>query len=105
MEKVLNIVLDGWAAPSFPHQLYDNLLDTYNAIQRGDSVIWTKCTHFCALKYGYKIVCYVKTQPHEITAGVCEGASKEINKDDNLEELLLAGVFEWFNPEDYKWMK
>jgi len=93
---VIHIVLDNNPVPNEQHPLYTNYVDTQNAIDRGEEVIWTTITHFCSFRYNKHVICWVKSQPHEITIGACEGTEREIREAHNLENLVISGVFDWF---------
>ena len=91
----------------------DNFIDTKmvinNAIQSPyNEVIHTTQPHFLSFKYfpaRLFVHLYNKNdeeEVHEITLEHCEGTEKELRPAHNLERMLLAGSFDWFNPNEGK---
>lgn len=94
---------------------YEDYIGTKRAIEKAlesdkDEVIHTTQTHFLSFKYlpaRLFVHCYNKSNEddeeiHEITLEHCEGTEKELRLAHNLERMLLAGSFDWFNPNKEK---
>ena len=73
--------------------------ETEDAISQNKDVVCTTQTHFLSFKYAERLFVHVNGEKHEITLGNCEGTTREIKISHNLERLLFAGEFDWFEGE------
>lgn len=73
--------------------------ETEVAIKQKKEVVCTTQTHFLSFKYAERLFVRVNGREYEITLGKCEGTSREIKVSHNLERLLFAGEFDWFEGE------
>ncbi len=78
-------------------KIYTTYVDTYNAIKRDEPCIRTTQTAFLQFEYAERIFAVVNGETHEITMGDCEGTTREIRRAHNLQKMLIAGVFDWFD--------
>jgi len=73
--------------------------DTYTFLNKEhNDIIRTTITHFLSWDFGERLFVHVNNEVHEITLGECEGTDKDIRVAHNLEKLLFAGKFSWFDP-------
>lgn len=79
-----------------PKNCITTYCETRLAIQKNKAVINTTQTHFCSFDAGRKIFVHFNDKIHEIQIGNCEGTDKELRFCHNVEKLLLAGAFDWF---------
>lgn len=95
---------------------YEDYISTKRTIEKAlesdkDEVIHTTQPHFLSFKYlpaRLFVHLYNKNdeeEVHEITLENCEGTEKELRPAHNLERMLLAGSFDWFNPNEEERMK
>lgn len=69
---------------------------------RNRNVLHTTLTHFLSFSYGKRLFVHTPDRKvHEITLGECEGTDKDIRVAHNIEKLLIAGEFDWFNRHMY----
>lgn len=73
--------------------------ETMDAIAQNTDKVCTTQTHFLSFQYAKRLFVRVKNKEYEITLGKCEGTSREIKYSHNLERLLFAGEFDWFEGE------
>lgn len=71
-------------------------IDTLRHFKDGDRIIHTVIPHFLQWIYGEKLFVHCNGECHEITLGKCEGTEKEIREVHNLERILFAGGFDWW---------
>lgn len=86
----------------------DNFMDTKRIIKEAmkspyQEVIHTTQTHFLSFNYlPARLFVHInrndKNEIHEITLYNCEGTEKELRQAHNIERMLIAGAFDWFNP-------
>lgn len=59
------------------------------------NIVHTTLTRFCQFGYG-KLFVHTNGKVHEITKGECIGTGKKIKVTNNIENMLLAGKFDWY---------
>ena len=94
---------------------YEDYISTKRAIEKAlesdeDEAIHTTQPHFLSFQYlptrlfvhSYNGDDEENEEIHEITLENCEGTEKELRPAHNIEKMLLAGSFDWFNPNEQK---
>lgn len=97
MNRVKEIHLLLGAAEISPIGKYlTTYLETLNALKVKDIVCTTQ-PHFLSFKYAESLfVSLDGYTEHEITLGACEGTTRMIKEENNIENLLLSGEFSWY---------
>lgn len=94
MIKELRLWLDYTPKMKVYHPYY-TVADTERAFC-SCQIVHTTIPHFLSFDYAEKLFVHIKEEAHEIKIGKTEGIDKEIRKAHNLEKLLFAGAFDWF---------
>jgi hypothetical protein len=86
---------------SYFGETYRDTLHSLNCTDESGKV-YTTISSFLKFDYADRLFVHSDRKIHEITLGDCEGTEKDIKIYHNLEKMLLAGVFKWFDPDkDY----
>jgi len=76
---------------------YSSFVLTEQALERKQSVIHTTQTHFLktSILDDYRLFIHKDGKQLEITLGDCQGTSRKIKEEHNLERLVLGGEFDF----------
>ena len=77
--------------------------DTYRETQERfestlDGIVRTTIPFFLSFDFADRLFVHCNCDVHELTVGECEGTERYIRKSHNLQKMLFAGEFSWFDP-------
>lgn len=85
--------------PSLKHNILEiTIPGTETALQERD-IVYTTIPYYLNFDYAERLFVHVDDEVHEIKIGKTEGTDKEIRKAHNLEKMLMAGAFDWYQRE------
>ena len=93
--------MDGEAARRVWHDgkfVYYTYIETEQALANENiKCIYTTVTHFLRWCFAERLFVHINGEVHEITLGECDGTLREIRDVHNIEHMLIAGEFDWWN--------
>lgn len=77
--------------------------DTYRETQKRfestlNGIVRTTIPFFLSFEFADRLFVHCNGDIHELTIGECEGTNRYIKESHNLQKMLFAGEFSWFNP-------
>ena len=78
--------------------VYSTYIETERALYDANiKFVYTTVTHFLRWCFAERLFVHINGEIHEITLGDCDGTTREIREAHNIEHMLIAGEFDWWN--------
>lgn len=71
-------------------------METKRSIERAEEIIHTTQINFLNFNYAERLFIHYNNTSYELTLGDCVGTDKDIRLAHNLEKMLIAGSFSFF---------